>query len=198
MYRKNKIDEFFTRKAKEEGYPARSIYKIKEIDEKHHLFKKGDNVLDLGCAPGSWLLYVANKIGSWGKVVGIDIKDIKITLKENIIFIKKDIMDFEKLEARELNQKYQAVISDLAPSTSGIELVDTGKSLELCEKAFDIAKIVLAFGGNFVCKIFEGELTNDFFKEVEKSFKFTKRFRPKAVIKRSKEFYIIGKGFRGN
>jgi len=198
MYRKNKRDEFFTREAKKEGYPARSVYKLKEIDEKYHLFKNGDNVLDLGCAPGSWLIYVANKIGNKGKVVGVDIKDIKIPLKENIIFIKKDVMDFEKSETRELNQEYQAVISDLAPSTSGIESVDTGKSLELCEKAFDIAKKVLVPGGNFVCKIFEGEFTNDFFKEVEKSFKFTKRFRPKAVTKRSKEFYIIGKGFKGN
>ncbi len=198
MYRKNKINEFYTRKAKEEGYPARSVYKLKEIDEKHHLFNKRDNVLDFGCAPGSWLLYVASKIGTQGKVVGIDIKDIKILLKENIVFIKKDIMDFEKLGMMESNQKYQAVISDLAPSTSGIESVDTGRSLELCEKAFDIAKKVLAPGGNFVCKIFEGEFTNDFFKEVEKSFKFTKRFRPKAVIKRSKEFYIIGKGFIDN
>jgi 23S rRNA (uridine2552-2'-O)-methyltransferase len=198
MYRKNKINEFFTRKARKEGYPARSVYKLQEIDEKYHLFKNGDKVLDLGCAPGSWLIYVANKIGSQGKVVGVDIKDIKIPPRENIIFIKKDVMDFEKSGAKELNQKYQAVISDLAPSTSGIESVDTGKSLELCEKAFDIAKKVLAPGGNFVCKIFEGELTNDFFKEVEKSFKFTKRFRPKAVIKRSKEFYVVGKSFKGN
>jgi len=198
MYRKDKINEFFTRKAKEEGYPARSVYKLKEIDEKDHLFKKGDRVLDLGCAPGSWLLYVADKIGSQGKVVGMDIKDIKIPLKENIIFIKKDVMDFEKSEVRELNQKYQAVISDLAPSTSGIESVDAAKSLELCEKAFDIAKRVLVPSGNFVCKIFEGESTDNFFKEVEKSFKFTKRFRPKAVIKRSKEFYIIGKKFRND
>lgn len=192
MYRKNKINEFFTAKAKKEGYPARSIYKLREIDEKYHLFRKGDKVLDLGCAPGSWLFYVSNKVESQGKVVGIDIKDIKIPLKENVIFIKKDIMDFEKSGAIELNQKYQAVISDLAPSTSGIESVDAGKSLELSKKAFDIAKKVLAPGGNFVCKIFEGEFTNDFFKKVGKSFKFTKRFRPKAVIKKSKEFYIIG------
>jgi len=198
MYRKNKKKEFFTWEAKKDGYPARSVYKLKEIDEKYHFFKKGDNVLDLGCAPGSWLIYVANKIGNKGKVIGIDIKDIKVSLKENIIFIKKDITDFEKSEAKELNQKYQAVISDLAPTTCGIESVDTGKSLELCEKAFSIAKRVLMPGGNFVCKIFEGEFTNNFFKEVEKSFKFTKRFRPKAVIKRSKEFYIIGKGFRDN
>ena len=198
MYRKNKKDEFFSRKARIEGYPARSVYKLKEIDEKYNLFKKGDKVLDLGCAPGSWLLYVVDKIGGQGKVVGVDIKDIKIPPKENVIFIKKDIMDFGESEATELNQKYQAVISDLAPSTSGIESVDTGRSLELCEKAFSIAKKVLAAGGNFVCKIFEGESTNDFFKEVEKSFKFTKRFRPKAVIKRSKEFYIVGKVFKDN
>lgn len=198
MYRKNKINEFFTIKARKEGYPARSIYKIKEINEKYPLFKKGDKVLDLGCVPGSWLIYVANKIGNQSKVVGIDIKDIKIPLKENVIFIKKDVMNFEKSGAKELNQKYEAVISDLAPSTSGIGFVDTAKSLELCEKALDIAKIVLAPGGNFVCKIFEGEFTNNFFKEVEKSFKFTKRFRPKAVPKRSREFYVVGKGFRGN
>jgi len=198
MYRKNKINEFFTTKAREEGYPARSVYKLKEIDEKYHLFKKGDKVLDLGCAPGSWLIYVANKIGNQGKVIGIDTKDIKIPLKENVIFIKKDIMDFEKSGAKELNQKYEAVISDLAPSTSGIGSIDAAKSLELCEKAFDIAKIVLVLGGNFVCKIFEGESTNNFFKEVEKSFKFTKRFRPKAVIKRSREFYVVGNGFKGN
>lgn len=198
MYRKNKINEFFTTKAQEEGYPARSVYKLKEIDEKHHLFKKGDKVLDLGCAPGSWLIYVANKIGNQGKVIGIDIKDIKIRLRENVIFIKKDIMDFEKSGVKELSQKYEAVISDLAPSTSGIKSIDAAKSLELCEKAFDIAKIVLVLGGNFVCKIFEGESTNNFFKEVEKSFKSTKRFRPKAVIKRSKEFYVVGNGFKGN
>lgn len=198
MYRKNKINEFFTMKAREEGYPARSVYKLKEIDEKYHLFKKGDKVLDLGCAPGSWLIYVANKIGNQGKVIGIDIKDIKIPLKENVIFIKKDIMNFEKSGAEELNQKYEAVISDLAPSTSGIGSVDAAKSLELCEKAFDIAKIVLAFGGSFVCKIFEGESANNFFKEIEKNFKFAKRFRPKAITKRSKEFYIVGNGFKGN
>ena len=198
MYRKNKINEFFTTKAREEGYPARSVYKLKEIDEKYYLFKNGDRVLDLGCAPGSWLIYVANKIGNQGKVIGIDIKDIKIPLKENVIFIKKDIMDFEKSGAEELKRKYQAVISDLAPSTSGIGSVDAAKSLELCEKAFDIAKIVLVSGGNFVCKIFEGESANNFFKEVEKSFKFAKRFKPKAITKRSKEFYIVGKGFKGD
>ena len=198
MYRKNKISEFFTTKARKEGYPARSVYKLKEIDEKYHLFKKGDRVLDLGCAPGSWLIYVADKIGNQGKVIGIDIKDIKIPLKENVTFVKKDIMNFEKSAAKELKQKYEAVISDLAPSTSGIRSVDAGKSLELCEKAFDIAKIVLVIEGNFVCKIFEGESADNFFKKVEKSFKFTKRFRPKAVIKKSREFYVVGKGFKGD
>ena len=137
-------------------------------------------------------------MGNQGKVVGVDIKDIKISIRENIIFIKKNVRNFGASDARELSQKYQVVISDLAPSTSGIEFVDTAKSLELCEKALNIANKVLVPDGNFACKIFEGEHTNNFFKEVEKSFKFAKRFRPKAVIKRSKELYIIGKGFKKN
>jgi len=197
MYRKNRQEEFFTKKARQEGYPARSVYKLKEIDEKYYLFKKGDNVLDLGCAPGSWLLYVSSKIGSQGKVVGIDIQDIKIPPKNNIVFIKKDIIDIKNARIKELNEKYEVVISDLAPATSGVKFTDAEKSLKFCEKALGIAKMVLLPNGNFVCKIFEGEQTNNFFKKIEENFKFTKRFRPKAVIKGSKEIYIIGKGFKG-
>ncbi|MFQ6050055.1 MAG: SAM-dependent methyltransferase [Candidatus Paceibacterales bacterium] len=197
MYRKNKKDEFFTRKAKIEGYPSRSIYKLQEIDEKYHLIKKGDRVLDLGCAPGSWLLYISKKIGDKGRAVGIDIGDIKIPKKENIVFIKKDVMDLEDSDLKKINGQYQAVVSDLSPATSGIKEVDVGKSLELGEKSFEIAQKTLGPGGNFLCKIFEGESTDEFFKKVKKRFRFTKRFRPKAVRKRSKEIYIIAKDFKG-
>ena len=196
MYRKDKKTEFFTTKAKEEGYPARSVYKLKEIDKKYQLFKKGDSVLDLGSAPGSWLIYIANKIGDQGKVVGVDMENVKIPLKDNIVFIKKDIIDFMSSNLKKSKQKYQAVVSDLAPATSGIKSVDSGRSLELCELAFEIAETVLLPGGNFACKIFEGESTNDFFKEVEKKFKVAKRFKPEATLKGSKELYIIGKGFK--
>ena len=193
MYRKDRQKEFYTTLAKKEGYPARSIYKLKEIDEKYKIFKKNSRVLDLGCAPGSWLLYISQKVGSMGKVVGVDIEEIKTPKKANIVFIKRSVFD---LKESDFKDKFDAVVSDLSPKTSGIKLLDTGKSLELAEKSFEIAKSVLLPDGNFVCKIFENESSNEFFKKVKNCFDFAKRFRPKAVIKRSKEFYIIGRGFK--
>ncbi len=86
-----KKDDFYKRKAREEEFPSRSIYKLQEIDKKYNLIKKGDRVLDLGCAPGSWLLYLSRKIGDKGKVVGVDISDIQIQLPKNAKFLKKDI-----------------------------------------------------------------------------------------------------------
>jgi len=193
MYRKDRQKEFYTTLAKKEGYPARSIYKLKEIDEKYKIFKKNSQVLDLGCAPGSWLLYISQKVGSMGKVVGVDIEEIKIPKKANIVFVKRSVFD---LKESDFKDKFDAVVSDLSPKTSGVKFLDAGKSLELAEKSFEIAKSVLLPGGNFVCKIFENESSNEFFKKVKNCFDFAKRFRPKAIIKRSKEFYIIGRGFK--
>ena len=193
MYRKDRQNEFYTRLAKKDGYPARSVYKLKEIDEKYKIIKKGSRVLDLGCAPGSWLLYISQKIESRGRVIGVDIEEIKIPQKSNITFIKKSIFD---LKESDFKDKFGTIVSDLSPKTSGIKFLDSGKSFELAEKSFEIAKLFLLPGGNFVCKIFENESSDEFFKKVESFFDFSKRFRPKAVIRRSKEFYIIGKGFR--
>lgn len=193
MYRKDRQNEFYTTLAKKEGFPARSIYKLKEIDEKYRIIKDGNRVLDLGCAPGSWLLYVSQKVGNKGKVIGVDIEEIKIPKKTNIIFIKRSVFD---LKESDFKDKFEVVVSDLSPKTSGVKFLDTEKSLELAEKSFEIAKSVLLPGGNFVCKIFESESSNAFFKKVKNCFDFAKRFKPKAVIKKSKEFYIIGRGFR--
>ena len=193
MYRKDRKQDFYTILAKKEGYPARSVYKLKEINEKYKIIKKGDSVLDLGCAPGSWLLYISQKIGDKGRAVGIDTEDIKIADKSNISFIKKNIFNLEKSDFK---KRFQAVVSDLAPKTSGLKFLDAEKSLELAEKSFEIAKSVLLPGGNFVCKIFESESSNELFKKVEEHFDFAKRLKPKAVVKASKEFYIIGRGFK--
>jgi len=193
MYRKDRQNEFYTTLAKKEGFPARSVYKLKEIDEKYKIIKEGNRVLDLGCAPGSWLLYVSQKVGNKGKVIGVDIEEIKIPKKANIVFIKRNVFD---LKESDFKDKFEVVVSDLSPKTSGIKFLDAGKSLELAEKSFEIAKSVLLPGGNFVCKIFESESSNAFFKKVKNCFDFAKRFKPKAVIKKSREFYIIGRGFR--
>jgi len=197
MYRKDRKREFYTTLAKKERYPARSVYKLKEIDEKYGLIKKGNRVLDLGCAPGSWLLYISQEVGKQGKVVGVDIEEIKIPPKDNIVFIKKSIFDLEKsdLDYLDLKDKFEVVVSDLSPKTSGVKLLDSGKSFELAEKSFEVAKSVLLPGGNFVCKIFQSELSEELFKKVKNSFDFAKRIKPKAVIKKSSEIYIIGRGF---
>ena len=189
-YQLSKNDKY-TQKAKRENYPARSIYKLQEIDRKHNLIKEGDRVLDLGCAPGSWLVYLAKKVSGSGAVVGIDINDLRIEIPKNAIFIKDDVMKYEMAE------KFNVVASDLAAHTTGIGFSDVDETLELSWQALKIAKEVLIKGGNFLCKIFEGEGTDEFFKAVEKNFSFAKRFKPRASRKKSREMYIVAKGFGG-
>jgi len=197
MSQNYKREDFYKRRAREEKYPSRSVYKLKEIDAKYKLIKKGDLVLDLGCAPGSWLLYISKKVEEKGRVVGIDIGDLKIELPENAVFLKKDIMSLKAMDLIEAEKKYQVVVSDSAPATSGIDFVDAEGSLELCEKALEIAMEVLENGGNFLCKIFEGEGSEEFYKKVKQNFNFIKRFRPQATRKQSREIYIAAKEFKG-
>ncbi len=190
MYRKDLKKEFYTEKARKEGYPARSVYKLKELDEKFLLIKKGGKVLDLGCAPGSWLLYISEKIGDRGSVFGIDLEDINIKPAKNIFFEKRDIASGIPEE-----KGFDLVVSDMAPKTTGIKSVDGGRSLELCRIAFDVVKMVLKPGGNFVCKIFESNEGSEFFKEIKNYFSSAVRFKPKAVLRQSKEIYVIAKHF---
>ncbi len=117
-------------------------------------------------------------------------ENINIKSAKNIFFEKRNITKGTLKE-----KDFDLVVSDMAPKTTGIKSVDSGRSLELCRIAFDAIKMVLKPGGNFVCKIFEGPEADKFFKEVEKNFNFAKRFKPRAVLKQSKEIYIIAKHF---
>ena len=146
----NPRQDFYFKKAKEENYPARSVYKLKEIDEKYKIVEKGDIVLDIGCAPGSWSLYLSKKVGPKGKIVGIDLKKIDIAPPANVQFIEGDIRDYSK----KLEQVFSLVVSDAAPQTTGVHTLDVAKSLSLAESALNIAENNLKQGGSFVCKIF--------------------------------------------
>lgn len=192
--KKNPREDFYTRKAREEGYPARSVYKLKEIDDKYLLFKEGDRVLDLGCAPGSWLLYISEKVGDSGMVTGIDTQGINIHLKNNIQFFKADIFDLSEIKF--LMDYYNVIVSDLAPATSGMRDTDAARSLELCEKVFEIAQSHLRRGGTMMCKIFESDLSEDFLKIMKLHFGFVKKCYPMAIRKGSREMYIIGKRYK--
>jgi len=198
MYRKDRQKEHYTEKARYQGYVARSVYKLKELDEKHHLFKKGDAVLDIGAAPGSWLQYVADKVGPKGRVVGIDIQPIAEEVQKlpNVTFLQKDIQELSAHDIASLGE-FDLVISDAAPKTTGIVSLDAGKSVELAERAWRIAQHVLKKGGTFVCKVFAGEGSDVFLKNVRERSASVKRARPRAVTKNSKEFYIVAKKYDG-
>jgi len=182
---------FYTQLAKQQGYPARSIFKLKEMQDKYQLFKTGNIILDLGCAPGSWLIYLSNIVGPKGKVVGLDLVDVKIKLPANISTIKANVNDNHILALPVLQTKFDAVVSDLAPHITGIKETDNQNSLKLWRTALKISRAILKPQGKFICKMLDSEFSEDFIKQVKKYFKQVKKFRPQATPKSSREFYII-------
>jgi len=190
--------DYYAQKAKKENFPARSVYKLKEIQEKYRLIRKGDRVLDLGCAPGSWLRYVAGITGDKGRVVGIDKKKVETRLPEQVRVIAGDAMELAGLHSKNMAETvgsgYHVVLSDMAPSTTGRAEVDATRSFHLCHAALAIAEKTLKPGGFFVCKIFQGEDFKGFAEAVRTGFNQTKIFKPRSCRKESKEIYIIGMG----
>lgn len=186
--------DFYTRKSRQEGLRARSAYKLEEINKKYKLIRSGNNVLDLGCWPGGWLLITKRIVGDRGYVLGIDEKEIREV--KGVDFIEGDVFNDEVLDKIK-EKKFDVVISDLAPNTSGILELDNERSYDLSLRALEIAKQVLNKNGNFLCKIFMGKSFSDFLSEMRKSFEFVKPAKPDASKKVSKEMYIIGKRFLG-
>jgi len=191
--KKNQWQDHYTRRAKKEHFPARSVYKLQEIQQKHQLIKKGHRVLDLGCAPGSWLLYAAKLTGDRGRVIGIDLKPVKGRLPDHADIITGDAFN---LDTETLGVDFNVVLSDMAPATTGHKAVDGARSYNLCETALGIAQNVLLPGGSFVCKIFQGPDFNNFTDIVKAGFKELKIFKPRSSRKASREIFIIGLGFK--
>ena len=189
---KHQKEDPFLILAKKEGYLARSVYKLKEIDQKFNLIKPGLKVIDFGASPGSWSQYVLEKIGKRGTVLAVDKEELKIKDKpENLIFLKADIL---KLDTKEIKSKFglfDLVLSDAAPNTTGIPDLDSAKSLELAKKVLEIAKEILKPKGNLVIKIFEGKETEKFVKSLKEIFIRVKKFKPQATKKGSKEVYLV-------
>ena len=196
--------DFWSLKAQKEGYPARSVYKLKEMDEKFGLLKKGRGcvrVLDLGSAPGSWSLYVLRKLtGASFFVVSVDLsplsRDHDKGLFDNgdFLFVKNDMTGTETREKILTNGPYSLILSDAAPATIGSRSVDTLRSLELAETALDYAESALAVGGNLVVKVFQGGDTSALLKRMRSSFEKAKSFKPEACRAESFETYYLGLG----
>ena len=190
----NQWQDHYTRQARKEKYPARSVFKLKEIQQKNRIIRKGDAVLDLGCAPGSWLKYAAETAGPTGRVVGVDLKPVTIALPEQVAVLTGDIFDMLETLKQDAGPGYQVVLSDMAPDTTGNKHVDAARSLGLCEAALYVAREVLRPGGSFVCKIFQGPDFQKFVAEVRQTFKKQKIFKPQSSRKASREIFIIGLG----
>lgn len=190
----NRWEDHYSRRAKKERFPARSVFKLQEIQSKHHLIKKGDKVLDLGCAPGSWLLYAANLTGNKGQVVGIDLKPVSEKVPPHVRIYNGDILTLDDRFFETLGKDFNVVVSDMSPATTGNKHVDSARSYNLCQAALSIAQTLLIPGGSFVCKIFQGEDFKEFSDSVRSVFKSHKIFKPQASRKASKEIYIIGLG----
>ncbi len=191
-------DHFFL-KAKQENYPARSVYKLKEINKKYKIITKGMKVLDLGAAPGSWSLGAAEYVGQSGLVLACDIQTTETHFPNNIKFFQEDVFNrSEEFEAQlERYAPFDCIISDMAPVTIGTKFTDQQRSLDLCLEAVEVAKKYLKPQGNFVCKIFMGGDFQDLVQAMRPHFKSVKNFKPQSSRQESKEIFTIGLGFKG-
>ncbi|NOY70730.1 MAG: RlmE family RNA methyltransferase [Deltaproteobacteria bacterium] len=185
--------DFYARKAQKENFPARSVYKLEEIQAKYRVIRPAARVLDLGCSPGSWLLYAAKIVGPKGMVVGVDLKEVNISLPVNVRAHVGDVTAVDDL-LPVIGSRFDAVISDMAPATTGRKDVDAARSYNLCRAALDTAEATLAPGGSFVCKIFQGEDFTAFSDSVLVRFDARRIFKPQTCRKDSREIYIIGLG----
>jgi 23S rRNA (uridine2552-2'-O)-methyltransferase len=192
-----KPHDFYAQKAKQENFAARSVYKLEEIDLRFKIIRTGDYVMDLGASPGSWAQYTSKKIGEKGKILGIDLKPVDIKLP-NAIFIRADLNEIniqDIIIKHAFNRSFDAVISDMAPNTTGNKFTDQTRSYDLCVLALETAKKFLKAKGNFVCKIFDGEDAMSFRDQLKENFQEVQILRPKSTQSSSKEMFMIGKNF---
>jgi 23S rRNA (uridine2552-2'-O)-methyltransferase len=186
-----KKPDYFTRAAKKQGYPARSVFKLEEIDRRTRLLKPGMHVLDLGAAPGSWALYAAQRVGRRGKLLAIDLEPIETALPAQATFRQGDALSLEN-EALSLFAPYDVVLSDMAPSTTGNRLGDQTRSFELFMRAVAVAASLGKVGGSFVGKIFMGEDLPVARAELRKHYEEERILRPEGTRTSSYEIFLVG------
>lgn len=183
----------WSRKAAEEGYRARSVYKLMELDQKFRLLKHGMTVLDLGAAPGSWAQYASQRIGPKGVLIGLDLQEME-PIAENVHLYQQDITDHDGIRSimeKEGVDAVDLVISDLAPATSGIRDVDQWRSIELSQSVLECAHAFLKPKGICVMKILRGADFDAFLRDMKKEWNGVRTFQAKASRDRSKEIYVL-------
>jgi 23S rRNA (uridine2552-2'-O)-methyltransferase len=191
------LNDPYVARAKREGYRSRAAFKLLEIDEKYHILKPGQRIVDLGAAPGGWSQIAAKKIGPKGKIVGIDL--LPIDPMPGVEFIQLDFLD-ESAPAKlieMLGGPADVVMSDMAANTTGHKKTDHLRIIGLAEAAIYFAREILAPGGAFVAKVFQGGTENQLLADLKRDFAVVRHVKPAASRADSAELYVLATGFRG-
>jgi len=190
MTRRQPQDHYF-RRARKEGFLARSVYKLEAIDRRVRLIRPGQRVLDLGCHPGSWLQYCAGVVGTRGLVVGVDTREVSVELPPHVQFLQADVFELSPVDLHHFSREFDVVLSDLAPATTGIRSVDSNRSSMLFQRALSLAEELLAPGGHFLGKVFQGSGFNAIVQQLKSEFLKVRGIKPRATRKVSKEIYLV-------
>jgi 23S rRNA (uridine2552-2'-O)-methyltransferase len=192
------FDDEYVKKAQKEGYRSRAVYKLLEIQDKDRILRPGMTVVDLGAAPGGWSQVAAELVGDNGRVVALDI--LPMDALAGVTFIQGDFREDEPFQALldTLNGRpVDLVMSDMAPNISGMKSVDQPRGMYLVELAIDFARQVLRPGGDLLIKVFQGEGFDETLKGMRAAFDKVVVRKPKASRPRSREVYLLGRGYKG-
>jgi len=196
-----KVSDYYSKKAQKDKYPARSVYKLEEVQKKYRLLRRGDSILDLGCYPGSWSLYAAEIVGAKGLVVGVDLQQTDKQPRPgsaDIHWLCDDITNEELIvRLRRIRPGFKVLLSDLAPKTTGNRWADHQQSLNLARATLLLADKLLHPKGHFLVKVFQGEDFPVFFDEVKEQFAMVKTIKPKSSRTESREVFLLGMEYGG-
>lgn len=186
-----KKPDAFTKAAKAQGFPARSVFKLEEIDRRVRLFRQGQRVLDLGAAPGSWSMYASKKVGPKGRVFAVDLSEIPQFLGANVTVLRGDALS---LSSEQLAQAapYDVVLSDMAPATTGSKIADQTRSFELFDRAVSVAAALSAPGSAFVGKLFMSEEFVKARDRLRSLYTDVRVIRPEGTRSQSSEVFLVG------
>jgi 23S rRNA (uridine2552-2'-O)-methyltransferase len=193
------VTDPYVQLAQKEGYRSRSAYKLIELNEKDRLLRPGMWVMDLGSAPGGWSQVAARAVGAKGRVLATDILAMDPIAKVDFIqgdFTSDEVV--EKIMAWLGDEKFDVIVSDIAPNLSGIDVADQARSIYFLELALDTVRIALKPGASFIAKMFQGQGSDEYLKELRKSFQKVSIRKPKASRPESREVYIVAKDYKGS
>jgi len=187
--------DYYYKLAKKSGYKSRAAFKLIQIDQRFYIIHEGNTVLDLGASPGGWSQVARELVGDKGRVIAVDIKPVRVP---GVEFVRGDVFLKETIEKiAERVEKVDVIISDMSPKISGVKSWDHARSIELAERAMEIAHIFLKIRGHMVIKVFQGDMLKNLVKKLKGEFELVKVHKPHASKSSSSEVYIVCKRYVG-